>query len=248
MPSSASLHSKSYAQVSKTTSADGRPNKAHSFLVPCRSALSIAHLLGPPPNAKPTLRSVVVCTPKISNSAPMQNYIENQTKAEKKQWVYDVLNGRRETENLLLQTPDFVLLPDTEVPNTVDIVNLLAIFKDTSLKSIRSLTGQHLELLKQCRDMCTDFIVQNLGFERTQILAFFHYLPSVFQLHVHFCAPYGQYTTLDICKIHPLDTVISNLEIDPEYYQKVSLTTVVIGRGELNSIYTQTATDTGLQT
>lgn len=192
---------------------------------------------------KPLQRSVVLCTPSISNSEVMQRYITSQTQAEKKQWVYDVLNGVREAENHLLNTPDFILLPDTETVNSKDVVNLLAIFKDVSLKSIRSLDGRHIELLRDCRDQCLEFITNRMGFDRTQILSFFHYLPSVFQLHVHFCAPYGQYTTLDICKIHPLDMVISNLEIDAEYYKKVSLTTVVIGRGELNSIYNRETDD-----
>lgn len=182
-------------------------------------------------------RHVVVCTPRIHNSASMQQYISNQIQAEKKQWVYDVLAGQREVENQLLSTADFVLLPDTEIANSDEVLNWLAIFRDVSLKSIRSLDGSHIDLLKSCRDQCMDFITKNTNFNPSQILAYFHYLPSVFQLHVHFCAPYGQYTTLDICKIHTLDNVISNLEIDTDYYKKANITTVIIGRGELCSIY-----------
>lgn len=189
-------------------------------------------------------RSIVVCTPGISNSSKMQEYIQTQTQTDKKQWIYDVINGKRESEHVLLKTDDFVFLPDTEALNSGSVINWLAIFTDKNLKSLRSLHGEHLDVLKTCRKMCTDYIIKSTKFKQNHILAYFHYLPSVFQLHVHFCAPYGLYTTLDVCKIHTLDNVISNLEIDPEYYQKANITTVIIGSGELSSIYEQKETQT----
>jgi hypothetical protein len=188
-------------------------------------------------NGRIVNRSVVLCTPEIYHGGPMTSYVEGQTKAQKKQWVYEVLQGNRETETCLLNTETFMMLPDTEALNTGSVINWLVIFKDQSLKSIRSLRGQHLQLLKECKVQCTRYIIENTGFGPDQVMAFFHYLPSVFQLHVHFCAPYGQYTTLDICKVHTLDNVISNIEIDPEYYAKASITTVIIGKGSLNDIY-----------
>jgi hypothetical protein len=182
-------------------------------------------------------RSVVLCTPEIYNGISMTNYIDTQTKAQKKQWVYEVIQGSRENHRCLLDTDSFMMLPDTEALNTEEVINWLVIFKDPALKSIRSLRGEHIDVLKACRALCTRYIVENTRYGPDQVMAYFHYLPSVFQLHVHFCAPYGQYTTLDICKVHTLDNVISNIEIDPEYYAKVSLTTVVIGKGCLNEIY-----------
>ena len=186
-------------------------------------------------------RRVVLCTPVISSGAAMQAYVDQQVQSTKKQWIYDIIQGRSEGDTLLLDTPDFVLLPDTGALNSTCVINWLAIFKDTSLKSIRSLTGAHLQLLKDCKRRCSECILQNTDFGIDDVLAYFHYLPSVFQLHVHFCAPYGKYTTHDICKIHTIDNVISNLEIDPLYYQKVSLTTVVIGNGELSAVYAETS-------
>ena len=174
----------------------------------------------------------------------MQEYIAQQVSSIKKRWVYEILSGDSEKENVLLSTPEFIFLPDTEALNDGHVINWLAIFRDPSLKSIRSLTGVHLPVLKDCRDRCLAYVMQNTNFDACDVMAYFHYLPSVFQLHVHFCAPYGKYTTHDVCKIHTLDNVISNLEIDALYYQKVSLTTVVLGKGDLSSVYRAHRKDT----
>jgi hypothetical protein len=182
-------------------------------------------------------RSVVLCTPSKSTSPEMQAYIQQQILSTRKRWIYDILYADSEKENIILNTPNFILLPDTDALNDGKVLNWMAIFKDTSLQSIRSLTAEHLPILRECRDTCIEYIIQKTNYHIGDVLAYFHYLPSVFQLHVHFCAPYGKYTTHDVCKIHTLDNVISNLEIDTLYYQKVSITTVVIGRSDLCSVY-----------
>eukprot|EP00961_Rhodomonas_salina_P072100 967978-Rhodomonas_salina.1 len=82
-------------------------------------------------------------------------------------------------------------------------------------------------MLRECKEACTVKMKQLTGFQEQNIMCYFHYLPSVFQLHLHVCAPYGQYTTPDILKVHPIDNVISNLEIDADFYAKATLTTVV---------------------
>ncbi|EKX33629.1 hypothetical protein GUITHDRAFT_120149 [Guillardia theta CCMP2712] len=92
-------------------------------------------------------------------------------------------------------------------------------------------------MLKRLRLQCIEYIMANTGWKKHNIMAYIHYLPSVFQLHIHFCAPYGSYTTLDVIKVHPLDTVISNLQNDSEYYRKATLTTVVVGNGTLLGVY-----------
>jgi len=182
-------------------------------------------------------RCIVSCTPDFAFSEEMQSYVDNQINMPRKQWIYDVISGERESENVLLEDNDVVFLPDTHALNDGKTINWLAIMKDRSLKSLRDLRGRHVKLLKRIRLQCTEFIMATTGWKRHNIMAYIHYLPSVFQLHIHFCAPYGSYTTLDVLKVHPLDTVISNLEIDPEYYLKVTLSTVVVGNAALLGVY-----------
>jgi hypothetical protein len=54
-------------------------------------------------------------------------------------------------------------------------------------------------------------------------MAYVHYPPSVYQLHVHFSFPYGQYCHRDTYRVHSLSSVINNLEMDPDYYAKATL-------------------------
>ena len=43
-----------------------------------------------------------------------------------------------------------------------------------------------------------------------------HYPPSVYQLHVHFSYPYGQYCHRDAYRVHNLAAIINNLDYKGE--------------------------------
>jgi hypothetical protein len=71
--------------------------------------------------------------------------------------------------------------------------------------------------------ICTQLIQNETGIRSDQIMAYVHYPPSVYQLHVHFSFPYGQYCHRDTYRVHSLQSIINNLQIDPEYYAKATL-------------------------
>eukprot|EP00960_Hanusia_phi_P075096 768373-Hanusia_phi.AAC.13 len=185
----------------------------------------------------PFERCVVACTPAHAFGPAMQSYVENQINMPRKQWIYEVIDGTREQDNVLLDTPDMVFLPDTHALNDGKTINWLAVIKDRSLRSLRDLRGRHVKMLKRVRLLCTEYILANTSWKRHNIMAYVHYLPSVFQLHIHFCAPYGSYTTLDVFKVHPLDSVIGNLDMDGDYYRKATLSTIVVGNAGLLAVY-----------
>jgi replication factor C subunit 2/4 len=70
---------------------------------------------------------------------------------------------------------------------------------------------------------CLQAVERETGISRDSVMVYVHYPPSVYQLHVHFSYPYGQFCHKEAFRIHPLQQVITNLEIDPEYYAKVTL-------------------------
>jgi hypothetical protein len=78
-------------------------------------------------------------------------------------------------------------------------------------------------MLRDMLSKCLDSIEQETDIPREQVMAYVHYPPSVYQLHVHFAFPYGQYGQKDSYRIHSLQSIITNLEIDPEYYTKATL-------------------------
>lgn len=108
-------------------------------------------------------------------------------------------------------------------------VNWLAIATERGLHSLRDLRGHHLPMLRRLLDSCRKCIKKETGVPEEEIMAYVHYPPSVYQLHVHFAFPYAQYNHRDVFRIHSLNTVINNLEIDPDYYAKAVLQ-VSLGR------------------
>lgn len=190
---------------------------------------------------------IVTCTPQIAFGDKMSNYILSQQNNSKKKWIYEILAGTREQDSILHDDRDFLLLPDTHALNTNSVTNWLVIFKNPLLKSIRNLNANHIPMLQKCKHICIRKLTQKtdaVNFKQNQIMFYFHYLPSIFQLHLHICAPYGQYTTNDLYKIHPLENVISNLSIDTDYYKKITLSTVILARGDLSvSVYNDTTED-----
>eukprot|EP00960_Hanusia_phi_P038760 753585-Hanusia_phi.AAC.3 len=182
-------------------------------------------------------RCVVNCTPSIAFGKPMQDYINGQVSSGKNRWIYEILDGNRENESILVETDDFVFLPDTHAINNGRTYNWLAIVKDRSLRTLRDLDARHISMLRKMKMTCVDYIQSVTQHNAHNVMAYVHYLPSVYQLHVHFCAPYGCYTTIDPMKMYPLDSIISNLTIDGAYFKKANITTVIYGNVNLLNIY-----------
>lgn len=55
------------------------------------------------------------------------------------------------------------------------------------IKSLRELNGSHLALLKNIRDAGTAAISKKFNIPASQLRIYFHYQPSYYYLHVHFC-------------------------------------------------------------
>ena len=83
-------------------------------------------------------------------------------------------------ERIYLDKTAFMLCRDIH-PGTD--TRYLVIFKDTSLKTIRDLTGDHVELLTEVQATISQFLKQRHPDTHSQFKTFFHYTPSVFQLH-----------------------------------------------------------------
>ena len=52
--------------------------------------------------------------------------------------------------------------------------------------SVRELSDKHLNLLKTMLYETIEVMNKKYGLARNQIVSYFHYYPSVFQLHAHF--------------------------------------------------------------
>jgi hypothetical protein len=177
-------------------------------------------------------------TPEMHAAQGMARFIEQEVGRPSKQWICSIIDGNQEQDEVIHRTEDYVHLPDTERANRYwrithnarpvgrgprRVLNWLAIAHDKRLRTLRDLRGCHAPMLREMLDTCTQIIENETGIRREQVMAYVHYPPSVYQLHVHFSYPFTQYCHRNTFRVHSLATVIDNLQLDPDYYAKATL-------------------------
>ena len=192
--------------------------------------------------------ALVAETPALHASPSVTRFIEQEVTRPSKQWICHIIDGKQEKDEVIYRNNEFVLLPDTERVNRYwrtpftgfthlqasnsniirartpkRVLNWLAIAHDRELRTLRDLRGKHIPMLKEMMEVCLQTVESETGIKQEQVMAYVHYPPSVYQLHVHFSFPYGQYCHRDAYRVHNLASIINNLEIDPEYYLKATL-------------------------
>jgi len=179
-------------------------------------------------------RNLIHETPAAYESPQMREFIK--TEILKKPWIYKIISGEKEQDQVIYRSEDFIVLPDTEALNEASILNWMVIFTDTALASMRSLRGHHIPLLREVKEKLLELMPQE--FEAPMI--YFHYPPSVWQLHLHVAAPCDTLrTTNSMQKVCFLEDVLSNLHIDPDYYLKATATFILPAAHELSLINAQ---------
>lgn len=169
-------------------------------------------------------RVVVHETSKFFHNDSVQQFIAAEIA--KKQWIYKIIAGDKEADQVIVNQPEYMILPDADATNDQFIVNWLVIFKDTSLHCIRSLRGYHLQLLLEVKNKVLEVFP-----EGHKPMLYFHHPPSVWQLHLHVASPCDVLrTTNDMQKVVFLEDVLWNLQHDTDYYLHYTTTyTLPIG-------------------
>ncbi|XP_001372367.1 m7GpppX diphosphatase isoform X1 [Monodelphis domestica] len=145
------------------------------------------------------------------------------------QWVYNILDKKAEADRIVFENPDhsdgFVLIPDLKWnQKQLDDLYLIAICHRRGIKSLRELTGEHLPLLRNILQEGQEAIQQRYQVREDRLRVYLHYQPSYYHLHVHFTALGFEAPGSGVERAHLLADVIENLEYDPQYYQKRTLT------------------------
>jgi len=176
-------------------------------------------------------------------------YIEHQP-LKRIQWVYNILEGKAESERVLLrddadESTGFLLLPDMKWDlKTMDSLYLVVLVLRRDLKSIRDLNASHLPLLNNIREKVGRFVKTQYGVQSNQLRMYFHYQPSYYHLHVHVI--HTAYTTAPgtiAGQAHLLDQVTDNIAvIDGNYYQKATLSFTLGANHELCKMFLESTT------
>lgn len=148
------------------------------------------------------------------------------------EWLYNVLEHRKEKDRIVFEDPSddtgFILLPDLKWDGkTLEQLYLLALVRPRGIKSLRDLTAEHLPLLRNIKERGTRAIRERYGIEADKLRVYLHYQPTFYHLHVHFTFLQHDPPGIQCEKSHLLATVISNLELVPDYYQRATLCCVL---------------------
>lgn len=181
-------------------------------------------------------RVMVVETPRLYETITLP-YIKSIPE-KRIQWVKNILNGSAEADRVIYHDNDpetgFVILPDMKWDGQSETLYWVAISTETKILSLRSLNSSHLGFLKKLRETCYKLVKEKAGLESNQLRLFIHYQPSYYHFHIHITAvSFSDAPGVVSGQAHLLDTVINNIELYPDYYQKVNLPFVIGERHEL---------------
>jgi len=181
----------------------------------------------------------VIETPEIYKNV-VKPYIDYNINEGSIQWVYNIIQGKTEQEFVRFNEPGFLVLHDMKWTDETDIKNmyLLLLFKDSKFKSIRDFNSEdHLLMLKNVRKYVEFEILKKYGNTSIEkVKLYFHYQPSYYQLHLHIVHADNEinYKSMLLGKdCHFLDTVINNMEIAIDYYQRCNMVYYLTDSSEL---------------
>ena len=155
----------------------------------------------------------MICSPDEYFSMAFQNKISKNRESRSTKWIFDLIKGRiKESETVYINRKKWMLVLGDKT--TKKNIHYLVIFKDTSLHSIRNVHSRHVSLLEGVEATVRSFLCCKHG-NHKQFRFFFHYMPSVFQLHMHVCT----LPTRDAGRVHPVHIVRRNLTLDAKWYR-----------------------------
>ncbi|GAA5911900.1 hypothetical protein JCM5296_006639 [Sporobolomyces johnsonii] len=135
-------------------------------------------------------------------------------------WVYNILEGMAEAENVLLRDDDpetgFVLTPDLKWDQkTMSALYLLVLTQDRTIRSLRDLRPSHLPLLRKIRQKSERVAMERYGIDKGELRFFVHYQPTYYHFHVHIVhLNYVNFSGITVGQAHLLDDVIDALELE----------------------------------
>ncbi|KAF2708886.1 scavenger mRNA decapping enzyme [Pleomassaria siparia CBS 279.74] len=135
---------------------------------------------------------IVLETPSIYKTY-MQPYMSQKREAGALNWIFNILEGRTEQEQVIYRAPNpdkdegFLLLPDLNWDRkTMGSLHLLGLVERRDLWSLRDLRKEHVGWVKHMRDMLLEATVKLYPeLERDQLKLYVHYQPTYYHFHIH---------------------------------------------------------------
>jgi hypothetical protein len=153
----------------------------------------------------------VICSPDDYYGDAFSSFIKKEYLSNKHSWIYHIIEKgcMSRHEKIFIDNKDWCLCADKHHGNDL---RYLVVFKDEKLKTIRELEALHLNMLENVLQNVTTW----LATRHTQKYYFyFHYMPSVLQLHMHVNSN-TQHINYD--RAHFLHNILRNLRHNSAHY------------------------------
>ncbi|KAA3671238.1 m7GpppX diphosphatase [Paragonimus westermani] len=151
-------------------------------------------------------------------------------------WVENILNGTAERDRVLFTDEDpsngFTLVLDYRWSGErIQELHCLGIVRDLRLTCLRDLRARHIPMLERILSDGRRLLAAKYNTDQPpgivsedQILAYLHYPPTFYRLHVHFVHINTGDSGTGAARAHLLEEVIRNLQLDSDYYAKRVIT------------------------
>ena len=158
---------------------------------------------------------MIICDPSVYESNKVQKFISQDRK--EKPWIFNILKSEISGETVYVRNRDWILCLDKHYGSDT---RYLVVFKDKTLKTIRDLRTNHVNMLFEMQQDVKLWLNQHTSEENWEF--YFHYMPSVFQLHLHVNTSRAMRNP---DRIQPLHVVIRNLKKKSEHYKDALILT-----------------------
>ena len=180
-------------------------------------------------------------------------YMRVQREAGRLNWVFNILDGKTEQEDVILRSKGdasgvsgedegFLLMPDLNWDRkTIDALHLLVLVERRDIWSIRDLTKRQVPWLKSMRQKVLDATTALYPeVETDQLKLYVHYQPTYYHLHihvVHIMLEAG--ATQAVGKALNLENIMSQLEALTDDSHGMDAVSLTYGLGEQSELWTQ---------
>lgn len=172
------------------------------------------------------MKDLYICSPERFYAGDTQNYIRQRQQDYDKQWIYNLISSTnmydnaRQHEQIFINEEQWMLCKDIHPGRDT---RYLVVFKDLCLSTIRALDASHLMLLEEVRTRVRAFLgSQHSTSEAADFRIFFHYMPSVYQLHAHIST---HTMPAQVVRRHYLNHVIRNIKQNSHHYKNALILT-----------------------
>ncbi|KAL8944344.1 MAG: hypothetical protein Q9216_000529 [Gyalolechia sp. 2 TL-2023] len=172
--------------ASVSQDADNPPDLKLNLILPCTEK----HIKKYSPQGV----RMVTETPEIYREY-VRPYIAKQREEGRLNWVFNVLEGRKEQKDIIHRdlgqagTEDqaFILAPDLNWDRTtLTSLHLLAIVERRDIWSLRDLKKTHIVWLQHMKEKILEATVKKYPeIDRDQVKLYMHYQPTFYHLHIH---------------------------------------------------------------